>query len=598
MAGEAELVLLGIQAAIRINAQYRKGFADSVRSNAITIPLPNFNPAADLSTALVFYTVGVGVEFATSNARVAVLTSKAGVSGPLSLVGSESGELLSLYRDHSALVHARNGDLVSTGAADNPAILSNRDAFHLLQIRQWREGQDPNPSMLRRLAGTFIEIGVDYFANYSHLAVANTAQSKALVGFLRAIEPISFAEGAPREIVEQLFVATIETIRDNAGLISQDQWAQTLIHDVTAGLYTDAKKLIDNAAGDLSRHDRITRWTQLIYRSVLKSAGDSVFTSPATFFTGLDAGQADLVGRVGRAILGAIITGNNKLDHLFTPDALDAIAKACFAAVSAHPELVAGGNDRLQKLVGAIAQGLSATPNLQSGNFLPQAIRIIIEKTGENLDVLMPANSDPAKNLLLVASKEVLAIISAPPQAAAKWKLQFGPAQLDTLLHAVVAEVAANPGWLVAGAGGANSVLGEVTQSVIDALRGKVASLLSPDTALAILIAAYGAVRQRLQLASRNPANQRLIGAALDAVFAAVFDSAVNAPAQWVLGRDEGVARLTSIVLEALARHGASDQLISVTVLQLRSAIQDLGLGKKWSFEEFSASLDAKLAAA
>lgn len=597
MAGEAQLVLLGVQAAIRINAQYRKGFADSVRSNAITLPLPNFNPAPDLATALGFYTSdGLGVEFATSNVRVAALLAIA-ATGAQSLTGDQRAELLALYRDHSALVRARNGELIGSGDA-NPAVISNQDAFHLLQIRQWREGQDPNPTMLRRLAGTFIEIGVDYFANYSPLAVAGSAPSKALVAFLRAIEPISFAEGAPQDIVQGLFLATVETVRDNAGLISNDQWAQTLIHDVTAGLYTDAKKFIDASAGDLSRQDRVARWTQLIYRSVLKSAGDSVFNNPATYFKGLDEGQADLVGRVGRAMLGAVITDTGvQLDHLFTPDALDAIAKASFAAVAAHPELVAGGNTRLQTLVGAIASGLSTTPNVASPNFLAEAIRVIIQKTGENLDALMPAGSDPAKNLLLVASKQVLAIVSAPPQAGAVWKLQFGPTQLETLLHTVVAQVASNPGWLVAAAGGANSVLGQVTQAVIGALQTKTGPLLNPETAVLILKAAYDAVGKRLQLASKNAANRPLIGAALDAVFATVFDPAVNAEAKWVLVRDEGIGRLTAIVLAALAKYGATDPLIAKTVDQVNVAIQALGEGRPWTFEGFAVSLDTALAA-
>jgi hypothetical protein len=32
-------------------------------------------------------------------------------------------------------------------------------------VRQWGKGADPTPSVLQRVGGTLIEIGVNYFAN-------------------------------------------------------------------------------------------------------------------------------------------------------------------------------------------------------------------------------------------------------------------------------------------------------------------------------------------------------------------------------------------------------------------------------------------------
>lgn len=597
MAGEAELVLLGIQAAIRLNEQYRKGFADSVRNEAITVPLPNFNPTIDSTTAIAFYMVGAGTGFVNSNASVGVLIAKVRATGPASLSGAEENELLALYREHDALLRARDGKLVATDAA-NPALFSNSDVLTLLEIRQWRKGQNPNPSMLQRMAGTFISIAVDYFANHSPLISSQSPRGKALLGFLQAIEPINFAEGAPEQIVQDLFVAAVETVSDNVSLISGDQWAQALVHDVAAGLYTDAKQFADAQAGNLSAQERVSRWSQLVFRSVLKNAGESVFSHPGTFFDGLSAGEANLVSRVGRTLLGAVVTQNAvQFDHLFTPETLDAVTKASFAAVAAHPELVSGGNDRLKKLIGEIAGGLASTPALLTCDFVPEAIRIIIQKTGENLEALMPTGTDPARNLLLVASKEVLALVSAPPPAAAKWRLQFGPAQLEELLQTVVATVAANPDWLIQEAGGANTLLGSITKAVLDSLRRRAGPLLRPDTALLILKAAYGAAGKRLGMLAKNPADQHLIGAALDAVFATIFDAGVNAEAKWVLVRDEAVARVATIVLDSLARHGINEQQIQKVVIQLRSAIQALGQGQTWTLEGFAASLDAALAA-
>jgi hypothetical protein len=136
-----------------------------------------------------------------------------------------------------------------------------------------------------------------------------------------------------------------------------------------------------------------------------------------------------------------------------------------------------------------------------------------------------------------------------------------------------------------------------VTEAVLVALREKAGDVLKPDTALIILTAAYGAVGERLQLASINSANRPFIGAALEAVFGTVFDPAVNAEAKWVLARDAGVSRLTTIVLDALARHGATEQRIVETIALLRAGIQALGAGKPWTLDEFAATLDTAMAA-
>src|SRR3972149_1429598 len=69
MPGEAELILFGIQAALRINQQFRHAYADSTRSRAITLPLPNFPAAPDRSSMENFYRFGDGKEFAGRNPR-------------------------------------------------------------------------------------------------------------------------------------------------------------------------------------------------------------------------------------------------------------------------------------------------------------------------------------------------------------------------------------------------------------------------------------------------------------------------------------------------------------------------------------------------
>jgi len=190
MPAEAELILFGIQAALRINQQFRHAFADSTRSHGITLPLPNFPAALDRSSMENFYRFGDGKEFARTNLRVRELLIKLSATGDLA--PEEDQEFCRLFREHNAVILASGPGLVGTG--ENPAGVTDQDILYLVTIRQWREGHDPNPTMLRRMAGTLVNIAVDYVVEMPGVISTNTARGKALLSFLEAFENIDFAE--------------------------------------------------------------------------------------------------------------------------------------------------------------------------------------------------------------------------------------------------------------------------------------------------------------------------------------------------------------------------------------------------------------------
>src|SRR5437899_277965 len=98
MPSEADLILFGIQAALRINEQFRHAFADSTLSRAITLPLPGFPAQANRSTWENFYRDGDGKEFVVSNLRVRGLLNKLSDTGDLA--DPETAELGRLYQEH------------------------------------------------------------------------------------------------------------------------------------------------------------------------------------------------------------------------------------------------------------------------------------------------------------------------------------------------------------------------------------------------------------------------------------------------------------------------------------------------------------------
>ena len=598
MPGEAELILFGIQAALRINQQFRHAYADSTRSRAITLPLPNFPAALDRSSMEHFYRFGDGKEFAASNLRVRSLLEKLSQTGDLS--PEEDQEFGRLFQEHAALTRARGPGLVSPG--ENSAGITNDDIVHLVTIRQWREGHDPNPSILRRMAGTLVNIAVDYFAEVPGALSTNTPGGKALRSFLQAFEHIDFATDGRAQILEGLFVATLEILRDHPELLSEDERARTLVREVAKGIYADAKELLSVPGRTLSDTERIRAWSAMVFGSVLRSAGTTVFAQPERFLGITGAAQAELVGGVGQAVLGSILStdgaeAGTDLTTLFTRESLDRVVKAALTAVGHHPELVRANSPFLKNLISATATEL-AQPAKQIGrDFVPEAIRLILENTAENLDLLMPAGENqPAQHLLVVAAREVLEQLAASPATGARWRVRFGPADALQVMHAVTAEVLENPGWLDQKAGDAHPLLGEVTRDVLETFRKSAPPRLRKQTGLAIFEDALRAAGRRLEFLDKNLDNRRLIAVAVEAVLASVFRPSVDARATWVLTRDSTLGRLVSVALESLERHGVTEAKIAVVRKVMEDTVHTLAQGGIWSWDDLTARLEKALA--
>jgi hypothetical protein len=271
--------------------------------------------------------------------------------------------------------------------------------------------------------------------------------------------------------------------------------------------------------------------------------------------------------------------------------------KAGLLVVGNHPELVSDDNLFLKNLIGATATELAQSTTPLGRAFLPEAVRIILENTAGKLELLMPEGKDrPEKHLLVVAGRDVLEQLAAPPPPGATWKLRFGSADALRVLEAVVEEVVQNPGWLEKKAGDGHPLLGEVTKEVLATLRTTAPPHLTRQTGLAILEAALRAAGRRLEFLDKNQQNRRLIGLALEAVLTTVFHPEVDPRAAWVLARDAAVGRLVAVMLEKLAEHGVTEARIMEAQTVLQATVQLLAAGDVWSPERFALQLDQRFA--
>lgn len=592
MPGEVDVILLAIRAAIRINAQFRHAYADSTRSRALTLPLPDFPIQEDLSTVQSYFRLGAGQDLFAADIRLQTLLNK---PGPLP--AQEEAEVFQIYRDHKALRRAESGQFISTDPGKNPAGLTNEDLIPLLTIRQWQEGRDPHPTLLRRMAGTFVNIAVDFAVEVPGVLSPESPRGRVLRSLLTPFQDIDFAEDGSREILEGMFVAALEMLRDNPEVVSQDARARDLVQAVAKGLHDDARNFLAGTGLTLSGVERVRGWSQLVFRSVLQSASATVFADPQKYLGISGAGQAELISNIGRAVFDSVLTTNAvDLPALFTPQSLDHVMKAALLAVSHHPSLVAGGNAFLKELVAATAGDLAQAAAPFGPQLIPEAIRLVLVHTAGNLELLMPDGvNQPHEHLLLVATREFLTQLSQPAPAGATWKPVFTAQDFTRLLEVVMDEVVQNPEWLVQQVGTVNTLLREVTREVIQTLQKIGGPRLRKGTGLRVLEAALRACGRRLEFTA--PAqNRRLIGLAVEAALAGIFRPGAEAAAAWALARDAALERLVQLLLAKLERAGPSEDNITKAKTAIEKITQQIAKGGPWSWEELEKQFDLALA--
>ena len=597
----AALVMFAIRSSIKLGLQLRQTYVDSTKRRELVLPLPNFFSSTDIVSATNYF-AGLGQTYVAQSPRLADLLQKRQTAGQ-NLTPDEEAEVLTCHIEFFNLDLAQAGKL---GSATDGTTLTGGEFNALITIRQWQRGTDPNPSTLQRLAGTFIEIGIDYFAAVPGAFNKDSRQGKAIAGFLDAMSEIHFSEAQLGEIPGRLFVAALDTISDHSELLSADPKVQELVKVTTKSSSADVARRLDQLGdADLVKAQRIEDWAELVFRSVLSSAGGLVLSDPNRFL-GIDqAGQVALVSRVGTSVLGLVLDSEDvHLDRLFSRQGLETVTKTALAVVGEHPEiLIQSKNTGLQKLLSAIATELSQYDTLLTPDVLPELTRLILAKTGENLVLLWPdLANNPQRHLLLTAASTTLELLTRKPASGQKWTLRFSSADLLTVADVVFDELAANPTWLLDQAGQVNDNLKIALDAALDVLRNRADERLSPATAVAVLRAVVEKVGSRKEFLDLMPADtaaagKPLIAAALDTIFSTVFDDHIDARAAWQVVRTKTMLAIVNISLAQLAKVQLSPEKVTTFAAFVKQQMDALTAGESWDISTFEAQLQAVLAA-
>lgn len=598
IAEPVQLVMLAIRSSLRLGQQVRQAYVDSTKRRELVLPLPNFFSKVDVAAARNYFG-GSGKGHLERVPHVKALLEKLRAPGGELEPGEES-EVLVAYSEFRNLERAEAGQLGEAGAS-----LSGAEFNALISIRQWQRGTDPNPSTLQRLAGTFVEIGIDYFASVPGALNPNSRHAKAVEGFLGAMSELNFAEGRLGEVPGRLFVAVLETVAEHPDLLSGDPKVGELVQVTTRSLSADVGRRLEQlGGGNLVKARKVEDWADLVFRSVLSSAGGLVLSDPQRFL-GVDRpGDAALVGQVGESVLGLVLENDGlHLERLLSREGLEKITKTALTVAGEHPEIFRTNKAALQKLLGSIATELSGFDTLLTPDILPELTRMILAKTGENLPLLWPDLAQkPEKHLLLTATQTTLKLLTRPPAAGDKWSVHLGSAELLLVTETVLGELTTNPSWLLDRAGKLNNNLKDALETALTIVRNHADHRLSPATATAVLRVVITKVAMRKEFfdampAGTDEAGKRIFAVVLETLLGAVFSDQLDERAVWQVVRSETITAVINIGFEQLANARLTADKVADFVTFIEQWMSSVGGGEPLDLASFETRLRESLAA-
>ncbi len=521
----AEAVIFAINSAIKMGRNAQRAYAKSIKAKSIILPLPKFTGQPTGSKAAEFFSTDDlregGFQFLEKIERLKTLHDKFDLQG---LPTPEEEEYVEYYKQ---LFEVLREDRESGLREDR---IDSSDLVALLRIRQWETGKEPRNSPVKLLAGTLVEIGIDYFNQVPGALNAQSSFGQSMKHFLTALDDVNFEEIAEfKELAEQitpkLFVAAAETVGALSEHMASDPKVQLFIQSVSKGIADDIFTRSQNAPDNSPAH-----WGQLMLRSLIKNGGNYVFNTPADLLN-TNKGVTDLIQSTGKVLMEAILDDPDKL-HLkdgFNIDSLDRLVKTSLTVLADHPELVSG-REGFRDIVIGVSNAMASAGIKDRPDLLPELARSILEHTAGNLDVVLDSPKAGGKHLLVMTIREFLQALTAtpPPPHADGWKPTLSKPQIVGIAQNLLDEVVRNPEWVT-------EVTHEKTvlRTVLDATFNALASLpknerLNADVVGFLLqnnIRAVATCQGLCEKITLMPENQEVVilNKGLDLVFSFVF---------------------------------------------------------------------------
>lgn len=258
-----------------------------------------------------------------------------------------------------------------------------------MSVRQWSKRElGDKPSALQSIAGTLVNIAVDYFVHTPGALSDKRSTGRALKTFLEAIDDLDFAEAPPAEIAGDLLIAIVDSIGAHPEVLGNAETEKKLIQNIATTLSKSAKTHLENVPTEIRWEGSV--WLQMIARAVVKGGVDTVLANPNAVL-GVGNAEARFIREIGGTIADLVI-GPNRLQFqaLLSGEGINTVIKAALQGIAKNPAILRGDNQGLHAILVGIANGLSQQPNLLTIDIFPELARLVLEKSADNLDLVWP----------------------------------------------------------------------------------------------------------------------------------------------------------------------------------------------------------------
>lgn len=446
MVGTAELILFAIQAGVKLANAGRNMYIDETIRGEVVLPLPSIMNNA-YSTATSELILASHADDGTRQ-RIAYLTIFREI-----LETEDHDKIVATY-----LEYAQKGVL-------KPQTLHSSEMASLAIIRQW-ESKDSLPSPMQRVAGTLVEIAVDYFIHVPGTLSADSTTGKTITSLLNGLDDVEFDEARWDSIAIALFTSGVEAIHQNPELFTDDSddTKTSIVRTAVTGIATDlALRMKDlNGPGMFDAEDRIKKFGTIVLRSVLVGSSRAVVSNPDVLGLKDNSDQA-LVTGVGTAFLDLLLGEKNDseltegLRRLASMDGLTDLVHASLQVVAQHPDLLTGsGSKPTDKWLTNIVTGLYELYPEKDDLFDPELLSniayLVLHHGVNDLNTLVLKDLSAGQHSLAVeVASSVLSIFITPPNNGkpAKWDMDLSRDEITELVSGVLGSIAAHPEWIL-----------------------------------------------------------------------------------------------------------------------------------------------------
>lgn len=599
----AEVILFGIQAGVRLFGAARQSYIDKTREREVTLPLPGIDHAASVGQAQAYFMGDAdGRRHLADPAAAGLRQLHADVMQDR---GAFEQDAVRSAEYAQAFVYFRGIDKGLTQDGLAPA-----DILALTTIAQWKKGETPHPTALKRIGGTLVEIGVDYFAEGPGRSKLNgeAPVKRLLREVLGALDDHKFATEGLDGVVETAFLAVLDAVATDGTLLVDDPKLQAFAGAVAKGLVVDVRDRLEQLPEEqrLFAGGQLRQTAGLVLRSLLRHGARQAIENPEALLSVEAEAEGAVISRVGAAVLDTILPGaDGRLDlrALVGAEGIDRIVRAAVAVAAEHPDLLglaADGNSGLRQLLADVAERLLADTRRIGPDLLPEITRLVLERTAGRLPLMWKVDSDE-EHLLVTGVSALLTSLSRRSGSGVDWPTALSRRTLLDVTEAVIDEVASNPALITC------HLHGKVPLRVaIEAALAELAALdlaeVPPDSVAHILKVSVRAAARRIDFLDRFRLRAGKTKAALGHVLEAVLDAAFPADGQrvrssWTLAKVSVLEAVTEIVFDELARVGVTAERILALRRALDKVVASIEQQGSFSLAEFEATLRTELAA-